>query len=95
MPFEGNGNNTIIIGPLFPKFEIYDDVSGIDKVQYFLNNRLIDEDHVPPYMCIINKLHIGKECSFYVRVYDKAGRKTDSEPIQFTQYSIGFLRDLF
>lgn len=95
VPFFSKFNETILIGPMVPKIDMYDAVSGIDKVEFYLNNRLVDVDQNPPYNFIINRLHLGKDCSFMVKVYDNAGRSALSETIYFKQYSIGFLRSLF
>jgi len=95
VPFIKKFDDTMIIGPLLPKFEFFDSTSGIDEVHYYLNNRRIDVDDHPPYTCIINKFHLGKECSFKVRVYDNSGRSSESETIYFKQFSIGLLRKIF
>jgi PKD repeat protein len=95
MPFYIYMNETIVFGPFSPKLEIYDEVSGIAKVEYYLNNKLIDVDTNPPYICIINRLHMGKDCSFFIKVYDNAGRSAESETIYFKQYSFGLIRNLF
>jgi len=95
VPFFSKSDETIVIGPLIPSLDIYDEVSGIDTVEFFLNNRLIDTDYKPPYNCIINRISFGKECSFLIKVTDNAGRISWSEPIYFTQYSLGIFRSIF
>ena len=94
IPIDKNQNETIFIGPLIPRFEISDDASGIDQVEFYLNNIRIDVDYFKPYLCVINNFHIGQVCELKVRAYDKSGRVTSSEVIYFKQESIVFLRNI-
>ena len=94
IPLKNGMDETILLGPFIPKVEISDKGSGIEKVYFFFNNRLINVDYTAPYTCIINRFHLGNTCSFSVKVYDKSGRTTESEIRYFTQYSVGLLRNI-
>jgi PKD repeat protein len=94
LPFPSTNDVTTVIGPLIPKCEIIDDVSGIERVEFYLNNRLVDTDYNPPYRYIVNRIHLGKECSFMVKVVDNSGRSTLSETLYFKQFSFGLIRNI-
>jgi hypothetical protein len=86
--------NTIIIGPLQIKPVVSDSISGIGKVEFYLNNQIIDIDFNSPYSCIITGRYLGNPCTFYARVIDNSGRYTDSEKIYFNFFSLGILKPL-
>jgi PKD repeat protein len=80
---------TVIVGPLIPKFEIYDNISGINRADFYLNNDLLCTDHEYPYNCIISKNKFGYSNILKIIIYDNAGRSI-TESLYFILYGLDF-----
>lgn len=83
-------NRSIIIGFLNSKYNIFDNGSGIEKVEFYLDNKLIKIDYDEPYSFITSGRNIGTLSIIKVVAYNKAGQSS-----QLNQYvilsSFGFL----
>jgi len=76
-------NRTIIIGFLNSKYTIFDNQSGIEKVEFYLDNDLKKTDYDEPYSFITSGRNIGRLSIIKVIAYDQAGQTS-----QLCQYVI-------
>ncbi len=85
----GDLYKTVVIGPLIATVEASDTSSGVDRVEFYLNNDLIFVDTKAPYQCLVNQRCVGSLCVLKATVYDVAGKTTfDSIPISISSFGI-------
>jgi len=72
------GNKAVIIGRITITVTATDDVSGIDKVQFYIDGELKAELNSTPYEWQWNEMAIGSHV-ITVKAYDNAGNKAEKE----------------
>jgi hypothetical protein len=81
----------IIIGPLIPVVDVADNISGVNRVEFYLNYELLRADDTPPYTCIVSGNYFKYHCILEITVFDDAGRNA-TEQVTYISYSLGLLR---
>ncbi len=81
-------STTVIVGPLISKFEIYDNVSGINRAEFYLDDDLVCIDNQYPYTCTISRKNFGTFSILKIIVYDNAGRSR-TERAYFILFGLG------
>jgi PKD repeat protein len=74
-------NRTVIIGFVNSKYTIFDNGSGIEKVEFYLDNDLKKTVYEEPYSFVTSGRNIGSLSIIKVIAYDQAGLSS-----QFVQY---------
>jgi len=69
--------NTIVVGKVTIEVDVYDE-SGIERVEFYIDDVLKFTDYDEPYSWVWNEFAIGK---YGIRViaYDNAGKKTEDK----------------
>lgn len=75
------GQNQVVKNPVTLQADAQDAV-GIDRVEWWLDGKKLDERGAEPYILIV-RMEEG-EHSLQIRAYDLAGGRTDSEEVGFT-----------
>ncbi|MEM0466695.1 MAG: C1 family peptidase [Candidatus Thermoplasmatota archaeon] len=80
---------TVVVGPLISTVTARDAISGVERVEFYLNNDLIGVDTTEPYQCLVNNRCVGSLCILKAVVYDNAGKTTfDSLPVSFSSFGL-------
>ena len=69
----------IIFGPIHVQADAFDSESGIDKVEFYLNNKLKQTDEEAPYTWYWNEPGIGMIMTLKVKVYDNDGNNRQDQ----------------
>ena len=81
---------SVIIGPIVPLVDTRDNISEVNRVEFYLNHELVFEDVSPPFSCVVSGSEFGHHCILAMTVVDNAGR-TRTEKVPFIFYGFGVL----
>jgi len=73
--------NTLIIGKIDIEVYAIDNITGINKVEFYLNDELVGEDETPPYSWTWSNIVILFPFTIRVVAYDNAGNEASSSKI--------------
>jgi PKD repeat protein len=72
----GRAQITTIIGPLRSIVKATDSISGVDWVEFYMNDELVRIDTIAPYSLVISRLPSSADVLFTVKARDYAGLST-------------------
>ena len=79
IPLFGFLNRTVIVGFLNSKYDVFDNQSGISKIEFYLDGKLMKTDTKEPYSFILSGRNIGRLSIVEVIAYDYSGRTSEKE----------------
>ena len=71
-----DNNNIVIFGPINIVFNLFDNGSGVEKVEIYIDNKLKDTVNEEPYNWYWNKFSFGRHKLKFI-AYDYAGNKVE------------------
>ncbi len=80
---------TIVVGKLRSVVDASDNTSGINRVEFSLNNEIRGADTIPPYTYDIRGFSMGTDVLLTVTAYDNAGKST-TETTNFKFFGFWF-----
>jgi len=78
MPLEGFDNLAVVIGSMTVNADVHDSTSGVEKVEFYVDNALKQTVSKAPYTWIWNEVAVGPY-TLKVVAYDNAGNKASTE----------------